>query len=248
MKSDTLATPSPAQEALKPPETLSSVELESAAKRGDLVTEGYLGRQPIYDGRREIQAYELLYRGAARDTAAIISDGDRASAEVMLKAFLEIGLQTVSPSRPVFINYSEPLLGLDPIIPNDRCVIEILETVRLTAHTLASVEKLKSSGYRIALDDFQFSEQAGPFIQLADYVKLDIRSVSPRICTTRSTCCGRSMCASLPRRWNPRRSSSAAALGAAICSRATICANRKRFPASTSPQIAFRYWRCCRNA
>lgn len=179
MKSDTLATPSPAQEALKPPETLSSVELESAAKRGDLVTEGYLGRQPIYDGRREIQAYELLYRGAARDTAAIISDGDRASAEVMLKAFLEIGLQTVSPSRPVFINYSEPLLGLDPIIPNDRCVIEILETVRLTAHTLASVEKLKSSGYRIALDDFQFSEQAGPFIQLADYVKLDIRSVSP---------------------------------------------------------------------
>jgi len=59
-----------------------------------LVSEVYLGRQPIYDGLREIQAYELLYRGAARDTTALIADGDRASAEVMLKAFLEIGLQT----------------------------------------------------------------------------------------------------------------------------------------------------------
>jgi hypothetical protein len=85
-----------------------------------LVSEVFLGRQPIYDGKREIQAYELLYRGAARDSTALIGDGDRASAEVMLKAFLEIGLQTISPSRPVFINYSEPLLGLDPIIPHDR--------------------------------------------------------------------------------------------------------------------------------
>jgi EAL and modified HD-GYP domain-containing signal transduction protein len=144
-----------------------------------LVSEVYLGRQPIYDGLREIQAYELLYRGAARDTTALIADGDRASAEVMLKAFLEIGLQTVSPSRPVFINFSEPLLGVDPLIPPDRCVIEVLETVSVTTSTVACLEKLKSRGYRLALDDFTYSEEAVPFLRLANFVKLDVRALSP---------------------------------------------------------------------
>ena len=144
-----------------------------------LVSEVYLGRQPIYDGLREIQAYELLYRGAARDTTAVISDGDRASAEVMLKAFLEIGLQTVSPSRPVFINFSEPLLGVDPLIPPDRCVIEVLESVSVTTSTVTCLEKLKSRGYRLALDDFVHTESAIPFLRLANFVKLDVRAMSP---------------------------------------------------------------------
>ena len=144
-----------------------------------LVSEVYLGRQPIYDGLREIQAYELLYRGAAHDTTAVISDGDRASAEVMLKAFLEIGLQTVSPSRPVFINFSEPLLGVDPLIPPDRCVIEVLESVSVTSSTVTCLEKLKSQGYRLALDDFVYAENADPFLRLASFVKLDVQAMSP---------------------------------------------------------------------
>ncbi len=153
-------------------------QLPRLAERG-LVSEVFLGRQPIYDARREIQAYELLYRGAARDATARISDGDRASAEVMLKAFLEIGLQTVSPTRPVFVNFSEALLGVVPLIPHDRCVIEVLETVSVTASTVACLEKLKSRGYRLALDDFSYSERAAPFLRLADFIKLDVRAHSP---------------------------------------------------------------------
>jgi c-di-GMP phosphodiesterase len=152
---------------------------ENTPGQAALVSDIFIGRQPIYDAQREIQAYELLYRGAARDTTAMITDGDRASAEVMLKAFLEIGLQTISPSRPVFINYSEPLLGVDPLIPPDRCVIEILETVSVNGNTVACLEKLKSRGYRLALDDFQYTERHAPFLQLADYVKLDVRALAP---------------------------------------------------------------------
>jgi EAL and modified HD-GYP domain-containing signal transduction protein len=145
-----------------------------------LVSEVYLGRQPIYDGHREIQAYELLYRAAAADTTARISQADQASAEVMLKAFLEIGLHRVSPSRPVFVNYSQPLLAFDPIIPQDRCVIEVLETVDVAEGTLGCLEKLKSNGYRIALDDFKYAERYIPFLNLADYVKIDVRAFSPQ--------------------------------------------------------------------
>ena len=179
MGTQTAADVTPLQDSDRTTKPLVPRELPRFPAEAGLVSEVFLGRQPIYDSLREIQAYELLYRGAARDTTALISDGDRASAEVMLKAFLEIGLQTVSPSRPVFINFSEPLLGIDPLIPHDRCVIEVLETVSVTASTVACLEKLKSRGYRLALDDFTYSERATPFLRLADFVKLDVRALSP---------------------------------------------------------------------
>lgn len=134
----------------------------------------YLGRQPIYDAKREIRAYELLYRGAAGDTTARFTDADQASAEVMLKAFLEIGLPAVSPLQPVFINHTRHLLFMDPILPADRCVIEVLEDVGADVETVAALRHLKSLGYRIALDDFVYSEELAPMVELADYVKLDL--------------------------------------------------------------------------
>src|SRR5450759_5018641 len=104
----------------------------------------YLGRQPIYGAKRDIRAYELLYRRSAGDTTARFQDADQASADVMLKAFLEIGLPTVSPLQPVFINHTRYLLTLDPILPPDRCVIEVLEDVAAEPGTLAALRHLKS--------------------------------------------------------------------------------------------------------
>jgi EAL and modified HD-GYP domain-containing signal transduction protein len=137
----------------------------------------YLGRQPIYDAKRDIRGYELLYRRAAGDTAAYFPDADQASAEVMLQAFLEIGLPAVSPLQPVFINHTRHLLAMDPILPADRCVIEVLEDVAADAETLDALRHLKSLDYRIALDDFVYSEELVPMIELADFVKLDLRAL-----------------------------------------------------------------------
>ncbi len=141
--------------------------------------ECYLGRQPIYDAGREIRAYELLYRRNIADATARFSDGDQASAEVQLKAFLEIGLATVSPEQPVFLNHTASLLAVDPIVPPDRAVIEVLEDVPVNSQTVGNLERLKGLGYRIALDDFTYSDAQVPFLRLAHYVKLDLRALSP---------------------------------------------------------------------
>jgi EAL and modified HD-GYP domain-containing signal transduction protein len=140
--------------------------------------ECFLARQPIYNGDREIKAYELLYRHGGGDRTASFASGDQASAAVLLSAFLEIGLSTVSPDQPVFINHTAALLAVDPIVPPDRCVIEVLEDVEVDAKTIACLERLKGLGYRIALDDFVYSDAQVPFIRLAHYVKLDLRGLS----------------------------------------------------------------------
>ncbi len=140
----------------------------------------YLARQPIYGPGREIRAYELLYRRAANDTAARIRDGDGASAQVMLQALLESGRTIATPEQPAFINHTRKLLLLDPVLPPDRCVIEVLEEVLADPDTVAAVRHLKSIGYRIALDDFVFREEMRPLVELADYIKLDYRALGDR--------------------------------------------------------------------
>lgn len=137
-----------------------------------------LGRQPIYTYHREIRAYELLYRSRAAENFARISDPDEASAEVVLRAFVEIGLQRVSPSRPVFINHTRRLLDMDPIIPADRCVIEVLENIEPDEGTIRALRRLRGLGYRIALDDFIAGDPRFVLVGLADFVKVDARLVT----------------------------------------------------------------------
>ena len=137
----------------------------------------YLGRQPIYGPSREIRAYELLYRRALGDLTARVGDGNQASAEVLLKTILEIGLGKVSPERPVFINHTRDLLLMDPVLPADRCVVEVLEDIVASPETVAALHRLKKLGYHIALDDFVWNDDLRPMVELADYIKLDYRAL-----------------------------------------------------------------------
>ena len=128
----------------------------------------YLGRQPIYGANREIRAYEMLYRRAPQDTSAGIADcdGDQASADIILKAILDIGLPAIAADRPVFINHTRTLLMMDPILPADRCVLEALETVVADGEILAALERFKSAGYKIVLDDFVLTPETAPLLTL----------------------------------------------------------------------------------
>jgi EAL and modified HD-GYP domain-containing signal transduction protein len=137
----------------------------------------YLGRQPIYGPDREIRAYELLYRRSLGDEVALVGDANQATADVLLKAIIEIGLHKVARERPVFINHTRDLLEMQPILPADRCVIEVLEDVAAVPATVDALRRLKAAEYRIALDDFVHRPDLAPMLELADYVKLDYRAL-----------------------------------------------------------------------
>ena len=63
----------------------------------------YIGRQPIYDRKLGVYAYELLFR-AASDNSAKFTDGDQATSDVIVNTFLEIGLDNIVGDRLAFIN------------------------------------------------------------------------------------------------------------------------------------------------
>jgi EAL and modified HD-GYP domain-containing signal transduction protein len=134
----------------------------------------YIGRQPIYGRGLDVVAYELLVRGADVDHADFV-EGDRATSQVILNAFTEIGLDRVVGERFAFLNLTRGFItGEYPLpVPHDRVVLEVLEDVEADDEVLAGLGRLKDQGYRIALDDFVLSTKNEELLQFADIVKVD---------------------------------------------------------------------------
>jgi EAL and modified HD-GYP domain-containing signal transduction protein len=137
----------------------------------------FLARQAIYHADRRIHGYELLFRRAVTETADV-RDGNAATAQVLLNAVVDIGLDKISTTLPLFINCTRELLLLEPFLPPDRCVLEVLEDVEIDAAVLERIGRLRQQGYRIALDDFTLAGKQAAAVALADYIKLDVLALT----------------------------------------------------------------------
>lgn len=135
----------------------------------------WIARQPIFNHRQQLAAYELLFRGLTNAPTATISDGSRATAQVIVQGAMSADLQTISGGHPMFVNFTHQLLlgnvalALDPHL----YVIEILEEIPPTPDVIDVCKRLLAAGYRIALDDVVDSQRIQAFAGAASIVKLD---------------------------------------------------------------------------
>jgi c-di-GMP-related signal transduction protein len=138
--------------------------------------ETIIARQPIFNVKKHLFAYELLYRGADIMSLANVG-GDRATGSVLTSSFLTEGLEKISGNKPCFVNFTEELLlkNIADNFPNDKIVVEILEDVIPSTEIIAACRELKEKGYILALDDFVFNKKLIPLIELADIIKFDLR-------------------------------------------------------------------------
>jgi EAL and modified HD-GYP domain-containing signal transduction protein len=134
-----------------------------------------LARQPIYDAKLNIQAFELLFRSSDPD-AARVEDGNAASSTVLLNAFTALPVDDVLEGKPAFINFTRELLDHTLPIDPSRLVIEVLEDIEINAETVAAIARLKAQGYRIALDDYVYADHHTELLPLADIIKIDVLS------------------------------------------------------------------------
>jgi c-di-GMP phosphodiesterase len=144
--------------------------------------EVFVARQPIFNEFEQIVGYELLYRNKDENFFPDVN-ADTATIDVLVNAFLSIGMDEVSEGKPTFINFTTNLLKsviFDYIDPA-KVIVEILEDVELNAEMVVVIQKLKRKGFRIALDDFvleEKSEEIQAIFQLVDYIKIDFLSTS----------------------------------------------------------------------
>ena len=141
----------------------------------------FLGRQPILDRKQNLAAFELLFR-SGHFNGATFEDDVFASATVINHAFTELGVEAVLGKHPGYVNLSAPLLMSEVIelLPRNKVVLEILETVKVSSTLIKRCVDLKEMGFTLALDDFVGHEREfTPLLDVVDIVKVDVQRLTP---------------------------------------------------------------------
>ncbi len=136
----------------------------------------HIARQPIFNIRKQLFAYELLFRQTLGLHLGELS-GDRATTSLLSSTFLTEGIEKIAGNKPCFINFTKNLLikEVASSFPKNKIIVEILEDVQPTAEVVDACYNLSKLGYLIALDDFVFRDEMLPLLELANIVKLDYR-------------------------------------------------------------------------
>lgn len=142
-----------------------------------VVSNVFVGRQPILDRNGNIYAYELLYRNSYNNFYPDV-DPQKATIGLLVNTFLTIGVKKVSENSLSFINFTGELLAQDIFLSlnPDHVVVEVLETVEITPSLISRLRSLKKDGFKIALDDFILQPQYRvhrDLFKIVDFIKVD---------------------------------------------------------------------------
>lgn len=139
----------------------------------------FLARQPIFNSARVVYGYELLFRSGPENRY----DGtapDKASASTV-DSILLFGMDRLTPGCRSFLNCTRDFLIRDfaTMLPKDRVVLEILESVAMDDEVRNACRRLKNAGYLLALDDFEDRPDWKPLVAMADFIKVDLLATPP---------------------------------------------------------------------
>jgi c-di-GMP-related signal transduction protein len=140
------------------------------------VHQKFVARQPIFDREENVYGYELLFRSGL-ENCFTCNNPDLATTSVIVDSFLLFGIETLTSGRYAFLNFTDDLIlkKYATLLPNQQVVIEILESVNPNTEIVNACKFLKSQGYRLALDDFEYQPDLRPLIVIADLIKVDIQ-------------------------------------------------------------------------
>lgn len=139
--------------------------------------ERFIARQPIFDAALHVVAYELLFRSDL-DNYCKMLDTTQASSTVISDSVLLFDLAKLTDGRGAFVNIGRDGLLNEHVrlLPSDVVTVEVLESVVPDGPVIDACRALKDAGYRLALDDFIDGPGMRPLVDLADVIKVDLRS------------------------------------------------------------------------
>ncbi len=139
----------------------------------------YTARQAIFNTQKKAVAYELLFRDGEENRFPNV-DPHHATSKLIMRTHLNGGLRVVTDGKPALINFTEECLlsGFPELLPKNKVIIEILETVNPTDEVFAKCKELFDQGYVLALDDFVHEPKWERFFDLVKMIKFDIQSTS----------------------------------------------------------------------
>jgi EAL and modified HD-GYP domain-containing signal transduction protein len=142
------------------------------------VLQPFVSRQSIYTRSVQLFAYELLYQRNVVEQA-LLADSGNGTREPFLKTFSD-GLEELAGENLAFINIPRMFILQDycGVFPKERAILQISRDVEVDENIFRSLRTLSESGYKLALDDFDCTEQNRPVLELANYLNLNFQRLT----------------------------------------------------------------------
>lgn len=141
----------------------------------------FLGRQPLIDRNQAVIAYELLFRDTT-ENVSVITSAKAATADVVCKAFAELGLASALGNQRAFINVDEEFLCDDSIVeflPREVVLLEVDAGEDPSPRLLARCDDLRKLGYEFSVSGItRISEPVSQMLRLASFSKLDVATLA----------------------------------------------------------------------
>jgi c-di-GMP phosphodiesterase len=134
-----------------------------------------IARQPVFDGKRRLWGYALLCVGSARTSPAGFPAEDNVALSVAKSAY--IGLQQIADrGKKVIVKFSEKniLDDLPYALPAALTVVQVSEKTFQRPSVPDILNRLKSDGYLIAVDEFSGGAVFEPLYRMADVIGMDV--------------------------------------------------------------------------
>ncbi len=143
------------------------------------MAEIFVGRQPIYTRDLDIYAYELMSHSASESAEHSI-EADKATSQVIINAFMEIGIDKLVGKNIAFITLTEHFLQSDYELPlpTDRVILKIPAYVNVTNEVIDGVKRLAEAGFKLALDNYLQQPSLQPLASMASMIDINIESLS----------------------------------------------------------------------
>ncbi len=138
--------------------------------------QSFVCRESVLDRSGHVAGYEFMLRKKVHpETRAVFRLYD----EVLLRNIIAMGIGRLLANRLAFVCLCAASLGKNmlKILPAKGMVLVIHSSSELLdqrEEAYASLQALKSEGFRIGLEDFQPVPEMEAFLQLADYAVIDV--------------------------------------------------------------------------
>jgi EAL and modified HD-GYP domain-containing signal transduction protein len=133
----------------------------------------FLARQPILMKDEKVMGYEVFFRESSADPRS--QANPEPSAGNAVDTLKTIGLDVVCDGQLAFLHCTNQMLLEDALfaLPANKVVAEIQMDIAVGPAVIAACERLKKSGYKIAIDNFWIGDDREQLVRLADFLKVD---------------------------------------------------------------------------
>ncbi|WP_077339052.1 EAL and HDOD domain-containing protein [Pseudocolwellia agarivorans] len=136
----------------------------------------YIARHRIVDNKKNVFAYELLYRNSENNFFPSYINDSVATSRLLFNSLLVQEIERISNGALIFINTSNyySLNYIAATLNIDNLVVEIVERTQNIVEVHRAIKDLKKKHVKFALDDYDGTEKWDGILGDVDFIKLEV--------------------------------------------------------------------------